>query len=178
MNVVCAWCNKTLSSGLPDDPVSHGVCPDCAAKLAPTRRGTLQQLLDHMRQPAIAVDAKISAMCMNQAAQKTFGAGGHLIQGKLIGDIIECAHASRPEGCGRTVHCSGCTIRRMAMATFQDGQARCSVEAEQLVRGADGIAPVRYSISTQKVADAVLIIIEDLKSVATCAPFAEEPVAT
>jgi len=29
--IICAWCAKVLQEG--DYPVSHGICPECAAKL-------------------------------------------------------------------------------------------------------------------------------------------------
>ena len=95
-----------------------------------------------------------------------------LIKGQLLGDVIECVNAQTPEGCGRTIHCSGCTIRRMVTATHQDGRPRQSVEADQLVMRAGSVVPVRYSISTQKVGNAVLLIIENAKMLATESNFA------
>jgi hypothetical protein len=29
--VVCAWCNRVLKEGT--EPISHGICPECAASL-------------------------------------------------------------------------------------------------------------------------------------------------
>lgn len=174
MKVVCAWCNKTLSSGDPDGPVSHGVCAACAARLAPSRKLPLEQLLDRLHLPAIAVDANITATCANRAAEKVLGTRGGLIQGRLVGNVIECAYAATPEGCGRTVHCAGCAIRRMATATFEDGKSRSSFEADQNVLRNGIVVPTRYTISTQKFGDVVLVIIEDIKLLATDAPFREE----
>jgi len=174
MKVVCAWCNKTLSPGEPDGQISHGVCADCAAKMTPSRRLSLDQLLDRLHLPAIAVDINLSVTCANHAAEKILGTQGTLIQGRLVGDVIECAYAATPEGCGRTVHCAGCTIRRMATATFEDGKSRCSVEADQDVLRNGIVVPTRYTISTQKFGDVVLVIIEDIKRLATDTPFKEQ----
>jgi len=174
MKVVCAWCNKTLSPGDPDGPISHGVCAECAAKMTPSRRLALQQLLDRLPLPAIAVDANITATCANRAAEKVLGKRGTLIQGQLVGNVIECAYAADPEGCGRSVHCAGCAIRRMATATFQDGKSRCSAEADQDVLCDRVVVPTRYTISTQKFGEVVLVIIEDIKVLATDAPFIEQ----
>lgn len=32
LRVVCAWCLTVLVDGPPDQPVSHGICPDCIPK--------------------------------------------------------------------------------------------------------------------------------------------------
>jgi hypothetical protein len=172
MKVICAWCNKTLSPGEPDDTISHGICPDCAEMVLGQRQVSLLELLNQFDVPVIALDADVTALCANQAAEKTAANKVDLIKGQLLGDVIECVNAQTPEGCGRTIHCSGCTIRRMVTATHQDGQPRQSVEADQLVRRAGRVTPVRYSISTQKFGDAVLLIIEDAKVLSTESPFA------
>jgi hypothetical protein len=31
--VICAWCRKVLRLGNPRLPISHGICPECAATL-------------------------------------------------------------------------------------------------------------------------------------------------
>ena len=33
MKVICAWCGKHKSGDPNDKEVSHGICPECAAKL-------------------------------------------------------------------------------------------------------------------------------------------------
>jgi hypothetical protein len=163
MIVICAWCNKTLSAGQPDDAVSHGICSECAELLLGQRRLTLGQLLEQLDTPVIAIDADITAICANQAAGKILATTTEFVKGRPVGDIIGCIHAQSPEGCGRTIHCSGCTIRRMISATHRDGRPRCSVEADQLVRRGEEFTPVRYRISTKKIGDAVLLTIEDVK---------------
>jgi hypothetical protein len=163
MIVICAWCNQTLSAGQPGDAVSHGICPECANLLLRQRRFTLEQLLEQFDMPVIALDADATALCANRAAARTLATKADLIKGKLMGDVIECIHAESPEGCGRTIHCSGCTIRRMVTATHQDGRSRRGVKANQSVRRAGEATSVRYWISTRKIGDVVLLTIEDAK---------------
>lgn len=172
MKVICAWCNKTLSPGEPGDAISHGICPDCAEMVLGQRQVALVELLNQFDVPVIAFDANVTALCANHAAEKTMANEVDLIKGQLLGDVIECVNAQTPEGCGRTIHCSGCAIRRMVTATHQDGRPRQSVEADQMVMRAGSVTPVRYSISTQKVGNAVLLIIEDAKVLATESTFA------
>jgi len=31
MKLVCAWCQKVIRDG-PEEPVSHGICPECARR--------------------------------------------------------------------------------------------------------------------------------------------------
>lgn len=174
MIVICAWCNKTLSAGRPDDAVSHGICPECAELLLGQPRLTLDQLLEQFDTPVIALDADITALCANQAAEMILGTRSDLIKGKLMGEVIECIHAQNPEGCGRTIHCSGCVIRRMVMETHQDGRPRASVEANQLVRRAGEVTSERYRISTRKIGDAVLLTIASAKVLSQEALFATE----
>ena len=33
MKLICAWCQKVIRDG-PEEPVSHGVCPECARRVA------------------------------------------------------------------------------------------------------------------------------------------------
>jgi transcriptional regulator with PAS, ATPase and Fis domain len=174
MIVICAWCNKTLSAGQPGDAVSHGICPECADLLLRQRRFTLEQLLEQFDMPVIALDANATVLCANQAAARTLANKADLIKGKLVGDVIECIHARTPGGCGRTIHCSGCTIRRMVTATHQDGRPRRSIKADQSVRRAGEVTSVRYRISTRKIDDVVLLTIEDAKVLSSESLFATE----
>lgn len=34
MRVLCGWCGVLIKAGDPDGPVSHGICPRCAAKFS------------------------------------------------------------------------------------------------------------------------------------------------
>jgi hypothetical protein len=135
----------------------------------------LNQLLDRLHVPVIAVDANVTATCANRAAERILGRRGNLIQGRLVGEVIECVHAAAPGGCGRSIHCAGCAIRRMATATFRDGTARCSIEAEQSVRHDGKTGPTRFTISTQKLGDVVLVIVEDMKALSSDLPYLEQP---
>jgi len=33
LEIRCAWCSKIMREGTPGAPVSHGICPECHAKL-------------------------------------------------------------------------------------------------------------------------------------------------
>ena len=76
------------------------------------------------------------------------------------GEVFECAYAGLPGGCGRTVHCDGCTIRINVMDTHRTGQSRLRVPA-YLFRGKpDDSEKTDYFISTEKVGKVVLLRID------------------
>jgi hypothetical protein len=81
--------------------------------------------------------------------------------GRLGGDVFECEYARHPDGCGRTIHCSGCAIRRSVTTTFQTGQALHHVPA-QLKQYPQENRQVEMLISTEKVGDTVWLRIEAL----------------
>lgn len=166
MKTICVWCGNDFASEPGDDVIAHGVCPACYHAVIVRRKLDLAELLDQIDVPVIAFDANVTALLANRAAEKVVGQKVDLIKGRLAGNVFECIHASTPEGCGRTIHCSGCTIRRTVTATHQDGQPRRNVEAEQIVEHAGKRQLVRYRLSTEKVHDSVLLMIEDIRMLA------------
>lgn len=163
MRVVCAWCNKVLSAAESDDRVSHGICPECRHALSIRGTQTLDQLLNDIDIPVVAVDADSTALLSNRAAERVLGKGVNLISGQLLGKVVECVYAHHPGGCGRTIHCTGCAIRNAITATYRDGLPRRGVETEKLVLTADGTRLARFTFSAEKTGEAVLVILDDIK---------------
>jgi len=130
------------------------------------RKMTLEELLNQFAFPVIAVDSNTRALRLNEAGSRVLGRTADQTSGRLIGDVIECIHAATPEGCGRTIHCSACAIRRAVTATSGDGQPRRAVKAEQLVRTEQGLKLAHYTLSTEKAGGAVLVMIDDVKMLA------------
>lgn len=178
MKVVCAWCAQTLAPGEPGDPVSHGICPICTRLLGQQRLLPLTELLDQVDVPVVAFGPGLTALGANRAAGKLSPAAATKVDGGKVGDLIECPYALTPEGCGRSVHCSGCAILRMVADTQRDGVARQAHDVVQPVRRKGGAAVVRYCLSTQKVADTVLLIIEDQTLLESGGLLAIEPQGT
>lgn len=46
IKIICAWCKKPLGEKPPlnKDDISHGICPQCSAKLVPKRSGSFGRL--------------------------------------------------------------------------------------------------------------------------------------
>jgi hypothetical protein len=76
------------------------------------------------------------------------------------GDVFECAYARLPGGCGRTAHCSGCTIRQTVMDTVRTGQGHLRAPAYLNRATPDGVQRIPLTISTERVGDFVLLRID------------------
>jgi len=163
---VCAWCEKEL--GWSESPpgfqnaVTHGMCEECAYHLFAQIGMPLRKYLDGLGAPVLVMNPDGSVKTVNSQATELVQKELSEIEGNLGGDVFECAYASLPGGCGQTVHCSGCTIRKTVMETFETGQSRLRVPA-YLNRESSGEAEqIRFLISTEKVADIVLLRVDEV----------------
>jgi hypothetical protein len=161
MKKVCAWCGKDmgeLASDLyPQDIISHGLCKDCETGLFAQMGMPLGDYLDGLGAPVVVVDATGTISTANKQARELLQKGLPDIEGYKGGDVFECVHAQEPGGCGETIHCSGCTIRRAVMDTLETSQSHLKVPAYLNREGADGVAKIRFLISTEKVGTVVLL---------------------
>jgi len=164
MKRICAWCGKELgeteveSDGEPI--ISHGVCKDCAFHLTAQAGMKLRDFLEGLSAPVIAMDARGKVLAANEKAQGALGVELAVVEGKLCGDMFECVHATMPEGCGGTVHCLGCAIRRCVEETHATGESRDKVPAHISRSTPDDTAQIRYVVSTEKAGDIVLMRID------------------
>jgi len=134
MKRVCAWCNKSMSPVKTGGKaaaklISHSICHDCSVNLDFQQGVPLKQYLDNLTMPIVAFDGNESLIGINSAAIEIY-------RGKAVIDLVEwqekiyeCAHATLPQGCEKTVHCSGCSIRMVASATFSSGKSSRNIPA-------------------------------------------------
>lgn len=166
MKVMCAWCGASLAeqrkSGN-DDRMSHGLCSSCAAGVRTEGGIRLQNYLNLLDAPVVAVDAAGVVKVANDKACALFGKGASSVVGRKGGDVFECIHAGEPGGCGGTVHCSACAIRKAVTETFASGKPSIRVPAylKQVRAGRKG--EISLYISTEKVGDAVFLRIDRIE---------------
>jgi PAS domain-containing protein len=167
MRRVCAWCDKTLgtvSSDVHSDAViTHGICDKCAFHLRAQVGMPLRDFLDGLGVPVLLVDSDGNIKTANKAVRQILKKDLPLIEGYKGGDVFECSHARLPGGCGKTVHCSGCTIRRTVMETLHSGKSHEKAPASLNRKSRDGSQPLRLLISTEKVRDVVLLRIDEIR---------------
>ena len=167
MKSVCAWCGNDLigdSLGPKHEAdISHGICSKCAKKLVSAKIFEFREYLDKLPAPILVVDGDGVVKTANKAAVKLLKKDISKIEDSRGGDVFECAYAKLPEGCGRTVHCSGCTIRRSVMDTISTGKPIVKSPAYLTREITGGKEELEFLISTEKSGNVVLLRIDDMK---------------
>jgi PAS domain-containing protein len=168
MQKVCAWCNAPLENTEEqhngNELVSHGICEKCYENLLSSENKTLGDLLDRFSDPVFLIDSYCKIMVGNRAACALIGKQPSEIAGRLGGEALECRHSREPGGCGQTIHCKSCVIRRTIQSTLESGQSHNRVPAYlDLLKTCDEKI-VRFLISTEKIGNAVLLRIDEVTS--------------
>ena len=166
MRHVCAWCTKELEDIADDDgglnaEVSHGICKSCREHFFSSPSRTLDGFLNKIKEPVLVIDDEARVTLANNAAQTMLGKDLNSIAGHRGGDVMECAYARLPQGCGNTIHCLGCTIRNNVMLTFDSGRSLKRVPAILNRLERDGIYPIHFLVSTELLGDVVLLRIDE-----------------
>ena len=158
----CSRCSaemaRTDAVGL--NPVTTNLCPRCVDYFELQEVTDICQYLEHLPAPILVVDGDNVVRGANTQACKAVSKDLPHILNLRGGDVFECAYARLPGGCGRTVHCSGCTVRKAILDTLSTGTplSGISVEVLQNVKGKD--RKVTFQISTQRLSNCVLLRID------------------
>ena len=165
MKLVCAWCRETIDrpsyAHALESTTSHGMCAACSEALISQDRGRfLQEHLNTIPVPVVVVDSSSSFVTMNTKACEMLGQDLDAPEECLLGKVFDCVHSRSPEGCGRTVHCVGCVIRRSVVTTFKTGEPQVSVPATRSISSADDISEAVLDITTVRMGGMVLLRIE------------------
>ncbi|MBW1996949.1 MAG: hypothetical protein JRJ29_03175 [Deltaproteobacteria bacterium] len=168
MKVICSGCGIHLkdipSEHFGDDGVSHGLCDSCYHHFLAQTGMPLTEYVEGIPAPVVTVTPEGIIGTANKAASKLLGKSFHEMQGFKAGDVFECEYARLPEGCGETIHCSGCTIRRTVMDTMETGMSHNRVPACLRKYSYDGSCQVELLISTEKKGGVVFLRIDELKA--------------
>lgn len=168
MNKVCAWCEKDLGqTAIQQEGITHGICPECALSIFNQKETCykLQEFLDSISVPVVAIDGLCRVTAVNAGLRQLVGKKDMNVVGSTPGEVIECSYAFLPEGCGQTVHCSGCVIRRAIVETFETGRLQTRIPA-LLHRDDKDIA---MYITTELVSDVVLLRVDAVEPAAEVA---------
>ena len=171
MKQICLYCGCYLGSieMTENDPsrISHGVCSICFPTFMRGMGQPLTDFLDALPGPIYVLDAECRVVGANTLGLQQVSKNLSSIEGRLAGEVFECKRATLPNGCGRTRHCKTCTIRRTVTKTAETGESCLRVPAFIDLADISKDMTIRFLISTRKVKDAVLLLIEDARS---CAP--------
>lgn len=165
MKLICAWCGTTIERpGCPqtlEPQTSHGLCSACSEALRSQESGaSLRQHLDTIPIPVLLIDDSHTVVTMNAKAHDALGKRLDETSVHLFGKVFDCIHSHNPVGCGRTIHCSGCAIRRCVTTTFNTGEPQVSVPATLTVTTPDDISEAVLAVTTVKVGDLVVLRID------------------
>lgn len=159
MKTICAWCQEDLPADISKgEGVSHGICPQCAFRLfgVTPQSQDLRSFLDTLPVPVMALDESGRARALNRRGRILLHLEEMEVEGMRPGEVFLCQHAFEAGGCGETVHCSGCVIRRSIMETLRTGERQENVPACLH----QGDRTIQMHITTEKVAKAVLMRVE------------------
>jgi PAS domain-containing protein len=129
--------------------------------------------LDSLKPPIVVVDQEGAVVTGNDKVRELLQKKLSDIEGYKGGDVFECAYARLPEGCGNTVHCSGCTIRRTVMETHETGKGFLRVPATLKRYAPLDTIDIKLLISTERIGDVVLLRIDEMEAEDASQPQAE-----
>jgi hypothetical protein len=174
MKTTCAGCSKALGAKPSEIHVktiiTHGLCEKCANKFFGEMGEDLKTFIDGLPAPVVVVDPDVSVKTANARALVLLEKSLDEVGGYKGGDVFECAYAKLPEGCGRTIHCSGCAIRRTVTDTLKSGRSHLKVPAHLHSGDADHYRDIDLLISTEKVGKIVLLRIDKFDGKDTAQP--------
>jgi hypothetical protein len=146
----------------PAREVTHGICPDCYERLfGPATGVSLPRLLERVDVPLFVMDGDARVVAGNAMAAGVLGEAVPVLEGSFVGDVLECARARQPGGCGKAEGCSACTLRRTVTDTYATGQSHGGV-CTVLRATDDGRQFIDVQVSTERVDRGVLLRIDQL----------------
>ncbi len=167
MKRACAWCTKEMGavegSSRPDTEISHGICESCVDNFTFQQGVPFQRYLDSIPVPVLAADRYVVVKAVNRKACDVLGKDTREIVQHLGGNVFECAHARLPEGCGRTIHCPGCVIRKSVTRTFETGEPQVSVPATLRRGDTDHPSAVVFFITTVRPGEVVMLRVDRIE---------------
>jgi PAS domain S-box-containing protein len=161
MRLVCSYCHKVIRHDAKSRvwDVSHGMCHACAEHFDRLWKGmSLSEYLDTLPEPVVVVDGDARVVAANRKIARLFGREQAELRGLPAGEAFACVHSRLPEGCGRTVHCRECTIRRAVTRVHETGKPLSRVSA--WLQTKEGRSPLR--ISVRKEQGLVKVVIEEV----------------
>ena len=166
MKLLCSRCNNVIRdepSGFSSDRViTSGTCDQCASLLLWPNRPAMVEFLDGLDAPVVVINLSGNVCAANKMARDLLQKDLFEIEGFQGGNVFECAFAKLPEGCGKTIHCDGCTIRNTVMDTLHSGNSHTKIPTGLSQGTSDDYAEMQLLISTEKINSFVMLRIDSI----------------
>ena len=164
---ICLYCKSHIGfipeEDDPSEKISHGICLRCTPQFFAGTGASFSNFLDRFEVPLFLIGPDTCLVDANALGKKLVGKELTQIQGYSGGEVFECAYAELPGGCGETIHCKSCTIRRVVTETAATGQPRFKVAAYMDLGDLINRRSVRFLISTEKAEEMVLLRIDEIR---------------
>ena len=147
-----------------ENAITHGICTNCRDNLLFQMGVELGEFLDSLKLPIVVVDGEGTIVAGNDQARTLLGKGIPEIEGYRGGEVFECAYARLPGGCGNTIHCSGCAIRKTVMETYGTGKSFMRVPAMLFRNTPHDPEKIQLLISTESLGNLVLLRIDEMQA--------------
>ncbi len=161
MSLRCSWCNSELGADARsrhrDRRIAHTLCSRCRKSFVFQMGVPLQTFIDSLPAPIFVVDDDMNVKAVNREGRALFKKGRNEVLGRPGGVVFDCAYAQLPEGCGRTIHCSGCAIRRSVYHTWETGERLIDVPATIRFARQGEALEIGLLVSTERMGDVVLL---------------------
>ena len=156
-------CQKDMSpDAVVQRAITGSVCEECFHHFRARSGMPLLDFLDGLDAPVLVADSDVVVKLANKPLLSLLGKSLSEVKGQRGGDVFECAYARLPGGCGKTVHCSGCAIRRAVTETFITGKSLQGVSAYVNRDMVTQSLQLGLLISTEKVWGMVLLRIDHI----------------
>jgi hypothetical protein len=155
MKTVCAWCGSLIRDG--SLPVSHGICTACRNSFFMREGVSLQSFIDGFSFPVLVVNSSFEPIGINKSGNESSHLSVEITATTTLGNVVECEHSRLPQGCGKTVHCSGCVLRRTLEETNETGRASFMIPATITTNGGE----VLFYVSAVKTNDRVFVKLDE-----------------
>jgi len=160
MRTQCSKCRRVVSDDGIGDVAALGLCAECEAYEGSLRaRIPGRERLGASRQPLLVIASDHRVIAANAAFAAIAGRPPEELEGWLAGDAIGCERAKLPGGCGRTLQCHACTIRRMVAEVGRTRLARWRVPT--FILTPSGRREICITIRPEG-DDLVVVVIEDV----------------
>jgi PAS domain-containing protein len=169
MRVVCSQCRRIVrEDGIGGSSVATlelcGDCADYARRLRARIPG--RERLAASPSPLLVTKVDGRVVAANTAFAALTGRTAGALDGWLAGDAMGCERARLPGGCGRTVRCQECTLRRMIAEVGRTRIARWRVPMYLMT--AHGRREICVTMRPEG-DDLVVLALEDVEHVAETA---------
>ena len=154
---VCSTCGRGLTRG-DDVLIPACVCTSCFGAALSSRNRTIVDYLESLDGPAVLVAPDHTILFSNSQFHAMLAKSGAEVDGRRIGEILECMYATTVGLCGETDACFMCDLRRFIGLSLLTGVKLPDFEIG--IKYESG-GRRTFKITTEKFNDAVLLVIQE-----------------